>query len=42
MPGNAIEFMKKSKLVDIYYNEGIDQQVINEKRARTSPDIFHY
>ena len=36
------ELKKKATIKRKLNNEGIDQQVINEKRARTSPDRFHF
>ena len=34
------QLKKKNTIKRKLNNEGIDQQVINEKRARTSPDRF--
>ena len=36
------ELKKKATIKRKLNNEGIDQHVINEKRARTSTDRFHY
>ena len=36
------QLKKKNTIKRKLNNEGIDQQVINEKRARTSPDRFHF
>ena len=36
------QLKKKNTIKRKLNNEGIDQQVINEKRARTSTDRFHY